>query len=111
MIYVGADVAKSKIDIHAQNLNLPPVVTNDEAGLAKLISACEGHQIHVVCEATGAYHRALRDACHAAGIPISIINPARVRAFARSDGLLAKTDRLDARILARFGLDPLGVRD
>jgi transposase len=98
-IYVGADAAKSKIDIHAETLNLPRVITNDARGLTELVNACAGH--HLICEATGSYHHALRDACFAANLTLSVINPARVRDFARSEGRLAKTDRLD--VLAKFG--------
>jgi len=61
-------------------------------------------------ESTGGYERTLTAACHKARLPITQVQPQRVRAFAKAEGLLAKTDRLDARLLARFGarLRPAG---
>jgi len=56
----------------------------------------------VVLEATGAYHREVTSALAAAGVPVAVVNPRQVRDFARSTGQLAKTDRLDAALLARF---------
>jgi transposase len=56
----------------------------------------------VVLEATGAYHRSVTSALVAAGLPVAVVNPRQVRDFARSTGQLAKTDRLDAVLLARF---------
>ncbi len=62
----------------------------------------------VVFEASGGYERPLRQALAAAGLPAAMVNPRHVRAFARASGLLAKTDRLDAAVLARYGqrMDP-----
>lgn len=58
----------------------------------------------VVLEATGGYERGVLDACWAAGLPVAVVNPRRVRHFARAAGYAAKTDRLDAVVLAHFGL-------
>jgi len=60
-------------------------------------------EIHVICEATGGYERALVGALHKASIPVSVTNPARVRAAATAQGERAKTDRIDARMLSDFG--------
>jgi transposase len=57
----------------------------------------------IVVEATGGYQRAVVDALFHAGLSVAVVNPARVRQFARADGLLAKTDKLDAQVLAKFG--------
>jgi transposase len=59
--------------------------------------------VHVICEATGGYERALVCALHQAGIAVSVINPRQVRDFARACGRLAKTDAIDARVLADYG--------
>ena len=59
--------------------------------------------IHVVCEATGPYHKAFVAALHDAGIAVSVVNPRLSRDFARSRGLLAKTDKIDALMLADYG--------
>jgi transposase len=58
---------------------------------------------HIICEATGPYHKALVGALHGEGILVSVINPRQIRDFARASGTLAKTDKIDARILADFG--------
>src|ERR1044072_9485916 len=57
----------------------------------------------IVVEATGGYQRAVVEALFHAGLSVSVVNPARVRQFARASGLLAKTDKLDAFVLAEFG--------
>jgi transposase len=59
--------------------------------------------VHVVCEATGPYHKAFVAALHQAGVVVSVVNPRLPRDFARSRGQLAKTDKIDARLLADFG--------
>jgi transposase len=59
--------------------------------------------VHVICEATGGYERALVCALHQAGLALSVINPRQVRDFARACGRLAKTDAIDARVLADYG--------
>jgi len=69
--------------------------------LIKRLAAIPG--VQVICEATGGYERAVVAALHAAAIPVSVINPARVRQFARASGELAKTDPIDAAMLTAFG--------
>lgn len=101
--YLGADVAKDTIELHAETIKLPKQITNNAAGLARLVKVCAGQRVHLVCEATGAYHRALREACAGADIPLTIANPAQIRAFAKGKGRHAKTDRLDAYVLWLFG--------
>ncbi|MBI5954779.1 MAG: transposase [Chloroflexi bacterium] len=57
----------------------------------------------IIVEATGGYQRAVVLGLHEAGLPVAVVNPARVRQYARASGLLAKTDKLDAFTLAEFG--------
>ena len=59
--------------------------------------------MHVICEPSGGYERDLLEALWSAGIPVSLVNAARVRSFARAQGLLAKTDEIDASVLREFG--------
>jgi transposase len=78
-------------------------VTNEEAGVAALVARLRSlRPALVVCEATGGFERAVIAALAAAGLPVVVANPSQVRDFARATGQLAKTDRLDAQILARF---------
>jgi len=100
--FVGIDVSATTLDgiVHE---GAPFQVPNDEAGIARLVAELAPHAPRlIVLEATGVYHRAVTAALVAAGLPVAVVNPRQVRDFARSLGQLAKTDRLDARVLARF---------
>jgi transposase len=101
-VYVGLDIAKASLQLHLQGRSFD--LTNTASGhsqLIKRLAALPG--AHVICEATGGYERAVVAALQAATIPVSIINPARVRQFARASGELAKTDPIDAAKLTAFG--------
>lgn len=100
--YVGVDVSQSRLDVDIEGT--PLVVANNAAGIATLIARLRRiGQPHVIVEATGRAHHALWRALDAAGVEVSTVNPARPRDFARSCGRLAKTDRLDAKVLCAFG--------
>ena len=100
-IFIGVDVSKDWIDI-ADGSGRCIRVPNAPAAIAKAFrgpwSCCE----NLVCEATGGYERALMKVASDLGLPLRRIHPNRVRAFARATGRLAKTDALDASILARY---------
>jgi len=101
--YVGIDVAKATLDVA---VTVPPSLgpfANDEAGHAALIAALTPlAPALIVLEATGGYERAVTVALAAAGLPVVVANPCQIRAFAQATGQLAKTDRLDAAVLAQF---------
>lgn len=102
-VWVGIDVAKATLDI--ATVAGPPArqVANDEAGWAAVDAYLRGHPVAViVLEATGGYESGLASALTLAGWPVAIVNPRQVRDFARAAGMLAKTDTLDARVLALF---------
>ena len=101
-VYAGLDIAKASLQLHLQSRSYD--LSNTLAGhrqLLKRLAAVPG--VQVICEATGGYERAVVAALHAAAIAVSVINPARVRQFARASGELAKTDPIDAAKLAAFG--------
>jgi transposase len=103
-VYLGADVSKATIDCRL--IDQAFTIKNNAAAMASLITrirSCKTGSVHVVCEATGGYQNTLVAALHKAGVPVSVINPRQVRDFARSRGILAKTDRIDAFVLAEFG--------
>ena len=104
-VYVGADVAKDSIVLSGLPLALPDAITNDAAGHRALLGRLRRSPaaVHVVCEATGPYHRAFVAALHEAAVPVSVVNPRLVRDFARARNRLAKTDAIDAATLADFG--------
>lgn len=101
-VFVGIDVSKAQLDI-ALRPEGRFAVTNDEAGIATVVERLRGVQpTVVVLEATGKLEVPLASALAAAGLPVAVVNPRQVRDFAKASGLLAKTDLLDAQILARF---------
>lgn len=105
--YIGCDIAKLHIDVfdpRASKRNQHRQIGNTPAALkafAKSLAGPDG--AFVVFEATGAYDRALRQALAAAGIAFHKANPMQARRFAQAKGRLAKTDKLDAAILAAYG--------
>lgn len=102
--FVGIDVAKEKLDIAVLGETKASQVTNDEKGNAKLVKKMQAQEPDlIVVEATGGYQRALVLGLYEAGLPVAVVNPSRVRQYARACGLLAKTDKLDAFNLAEFG--------
>jgi transposase len=102
--FVGIDVAKDKLDIAVLGEKKASQVGNDETGITKLIKKMKALKpALIVVEATGGYQRTVVLGMYEAGLPVAVVNPARVRQYARASGLLAKTDKLDAFNLAEFG--------
>lgn len=103
-LFVGVDVAKERLDVVVRPGGEGWSDANDEAGIAALVARLRplGPAL-IVCEATGGFERAAIAALAAAGLPVVVANPRQVRDFARATGQLAKTDQLDAGILALFG--------
>ncbi len=101
--WIGVDVCKRYLDV-ASTSGAPVRLANDADGRAALARRLGSEDVRgVIVEATGGLERALLAALEAEGVPAAIVNPARVRKFAEGIGQLAKTDRIDAAILARFG--------
>ena len=102
--YVGIDVSKDRLDIAVLGEQRVWQISNTPDGTAKLVQQMQKLQPElIVVEATGGYQRAVVEALFWAGLAVAVVNPARVRQFARACGLLAKTDKLDAQVLAVFG--------
>jgi transposase len=104
-VYVGADIAKPSIDLHGLGLAVASSIENSSAGYRWLLKSLRRSDppVHVVCEATGVYHQRFVAALQEAGVMVSVVNPRQARDFARSRNWLAKTDALDARVLAEYG--------
>lgn len=99
---VGIDVSKAVLD-WAQSEGAAGQVGNDEDGIAALVVQCrELNPARIVLEATGGYEVACATALMSAGLPVVVVNPRQVRDFAKAVGRWAKTDALDARVLAQF---------
>lgn len=102
-VFVGLDVAKATLDVALRPSQEHWSVPNDEAGITALVARLRPLEpALVVAEATGGFERAAIAALAAAGLPVVVANPRQIRDFARGTGQLAKTDRLDAGILALF---------
>src|SRR5450759_2999298 len=100
--FVGVDVAKARLDVFVQPSRESFSVANDERGIGELLRRLEPADF-VIIEATGGLEVPVASALATAGIAVAVVNPRQVRDFARATGQLAKTDRLDAEMLARFG--------
>jgi transposase len=102
---IGIDVAKRQLDIAERPSGARWTATNDAVGIAGLVERLQtaGPLALLVVEATGGYEIPLVAALGAAGLPVVVVNPRQVRDFARAVGKLAKTDAIDAGVLAHFG--------
>lgn len=101
--FVGIDVSKAELDVYVRPDDIHWTVHNDAEGRTRLVTDLSAiAPTLIVLEATGGLERPAAYALVGAGLPAVVVNPKRTRDFARSLGILAKTDRLDARVLARF---------
>lgn len=113
-VFAEIDVSKGRLDVHVRPLGMGFSVGNDAAGHAALIARLRPlRTTRIVLEATGGYERALWLALSEAGLVAAVVNPRQVREFARASGRLAKTDRLDAAVIAHFAetFSPVAVRN
>jgi transposase len=102
-IICGVDVSKARLDACIEPGAIFASFDNDAAGIAELATFCREHQAElVVMEATGGYERRAFLLLWEAGMPCALTNPRSVRRYAEAMGILEKTDRLDARVIARF---------
>lgn len=103
--YLGLDIAKRSLDLSAHPACTQRTYANDAAGHRALLAALAQvpGPIQIICEATGGYEHHLVAALQKAQVLVTLVNPRQVRDFARAKGLLAKTDALDAAVLAQYG--------
>ena len=101
--FVGIDVAQATLDLAVRPTAETWQVANDETGITALVPRLQAlAPTLMVLEATGGYHGPVTTALATAGLPVVVVNPRQVRAFAQAVGILAKTDRIDARVIAHF---------
>ncbi|MGI9411344.1 MAG: IS110 family transposase [Hyphomicrobiaceae bacterium] len=100
---IGCDIAKTKLDVFNASTQKFEVIANTTTATAEWVAAFDAQAVFVVCEATGAFDRVLISTLEANKIAYARVNPKRSRDFARAAGVLAKTDRVDARVLAEMG--------
>jgi transposase len=101
--YIGIDVGKTWLDVARWGSEEVWRISNDEAGVASLIQRLEGWQpTLIVVEATGGYEQLAVQEMLLKGLPVAVVNPTRVRALSKATGKLAKTDQIDARLIAEY---------
>jgi transposase len=115
-VVVGIDVSKNQLDVHVLPSQAIFSVSRDGPGLESLVCKLEALQPQIiVMEATGGFETIVAAALAAARLPLAIVNPRRIRAYAQALGQLAKTDRLDAAVIAAYGqaarIEPQTVPD
>ena len=100
---IGIDVSKQHLDLALHQQGQPQRLANDAEGIAMLVAQLRPRAPQlIVLEATGGYEAPCALALQEAGLPVLVVNPRQARDFAKSQGILAKTDRVDARVLAQF---------
>lgn len=101
---VGVDICKATLDVHLHPAGSARQFTNDAKGIKSLIGWLGGHDIaRIVFEPTGPYHHGFERRLGEAGLPLAKVNPLQARRFAQAAGAHAKTDAIDAAMLARMG--------
>lgn len=102
--FIGIDVSKAKLDLAFDEQSTSAIVPNNSKGIDELMGLLpEAKSCLIVVEATGNYERAIVVRLVDAGHIVSVVNPRQVRDFAKALGILAKTDKIDARVIAQFG--------
>ena len=102
-MFIGIDVSKARLDVAIRPSAEKLSVSNDEAGIQALVKRLsELKPVLIVLEATGGLERSVSGTLGSAQLPVVVVNPRQVRDFAKALGQLAKTDRIDAEVLARF---------
>ena len=101
VVYVGVDVSKAYLDVAWAERSRR--FANNKSGLNALMKWIRQSPVHLICEASGGYERGLLEAAEQNAIKLSLVQANRVRQYARAAGILAKTDKVDARVLCAFG--------
>lgn len=102
-VFIGIDVSKARLDVAMRPSAEKLSVSNDETGIQAVVQRLnELSPTLIVLEATGGLERSITGALGSAQLPVVVVNPRQVRDFAKATGQLAKTDRIDAEVLARF---------
>src|SRR5262245_54664656 len=102
--FIGVDVCQDHLDVYVRPATLPRRFANTAAGIAERIAWVRPHAAErIVFESTGPYQKAAVGALLAEGLPAVVVNARQVRDFARAMNYLAKTDALDAAVIAHFG--------
>lgn len=100
---IGIDVAKKYFDVHILATSQDERFSNDRKGIQQCLQRCQQESPELIAmEATGGYESLLAATLQSEGLPVAVVNPRRIRDFAKASGQMAKTDVLDARIIAHY---------
>ena len=103
VVYIGIDVAKAHLDVAwAQTVRRLPNQRSGHAALIRWIKQSTT-PVQLICEASGGYEQALLESLEKSAVKVTLVQAVRVRQYARATGILAKTDKIDAKVLAAFG--------
>ena len=103
VVYIGIDVAKAHLDVAwAQTVRRLPNQRSGHAALIRWIKQSTT-PVQLICEASGGYEQALLESLEKSALKVTLVQAVRVRQYARASGILAKTDKIDAKVLAAFG--------
>ncbi len=101
---IGIDVGKAFLDVYILEVDRHFQVSNDVSGIRELLKTLARFKLtRIVVEATGGYERTLVESLAEAAMPVVVVQPTNVRQFAKAQGILAKTDKIDAKLIALFG--------
>jgi transposase len=101
---VGIDIGKSMLDMCIYEVDIYTQYPNTPEGIRQLLKQLSRYKVtRIVVEATGGYERALVETCADKELPLIIVQPMQVRQFAKAQGIIAKTDKLDSHLIAQFG--------
>ena len=101
---VGIDIGKSMLDMCIYEVDIYTQYPNTPEGVRQLLKQLSRYKLtRIIVEATGGYERSLVEACAEKEFPLIIVQPMQVRQFAKAQGIMAKTDKLDSRVIAQFG--------
>jgi transposase len=104
-VSIGIDISKQHLDVFVHPAKEYQQFTNNADGVTKLLTWLQGYEAdRIVCEPSGGHERLVVGTLQKASLPISVVNARQIRDFARAKGVLAKTDQIDARVLAEYGL-------
>ncbi len=110
-VFIGVDISKDSLDVAIHGVKNLMRASNNQAGIQKVIRLAKKRNATLVCfEATGGYEMPLYIALSETGVPVAPVNPRQIRDFARSMGKLAKTDIIDARVIANFASTASGLK-
>jgi transposase len=102
-MFVGVDVSKKTLDVFFRPIGERMSVPNDQSGHATLVARCQANKADIVVfESTGGYERDATHALMEAGINVAVVNAAQIRSFGKALGVVAKTDAIDAEVIAHF---------